>query len=439
LINKISQAYKNITHDQDDNKLITNSISNSSSLGIKKIIIGKMSSFSLNFFLNNAPKFQDLNQANNITNNISNNIQDNIQNNLKINDFTRPISKRKKFYNKEKRFDKKGKLPNDQTMKLNENNSNNISNNISNNNNNMSNNQLTNEESINSSLGNTNKDTNNSQKKLKCKCIYSQCLKQYCDCFAAGEFCDGCFCSGCENTQDHPLIHQKKNLKVKPIPTQSNFLGCNCTNSHCQKKYCECFKGGAFCSPKCHCHDCKNKDPNKVNKSKQQDQVEVTEVSFQNSKLQQDNENNENNVSNLSSSKVENTQQNQIKNNDLKQQNITTNNKVEKAIEEIDNNINSNLNKKRKRIGKVILGKQKVKKLKQHLNDKNNLIQQTNETLNFYGVGKQTKEMENVVNYEKNERHFDGNVDNIITNIDKNNNNIELENALIENKNDPFE
>ena len=42
------------------------------------------------------------------------------------------------------------------------------------------------------------------QKKPKrpCNCTKSQCLKFYCDCFAAGEFCVGCNCKDCLNLHD---------------------------------------------------------------------------------------------------------------------------------------------------------------------------------------------------------------------------------------------
>jgi hypothetical protein len=42
-----------------------------------------------------------------------------------------------------------------------------------------------------------------STKKSKpCNCTKSQCLKFYCDCFAAGEFCQGCNCKDCFNEND---------------------------------------------------------------------------------------------------------------------------------------------------------------------------------------------------------------------------------------------
>lgn len=49
-------------------------------------------------------------------------------------------------------------------------------------------------------LANTSGTVNKS--KRPCNCTKSQCLKFYCDCFAAGEFCSGCNCKDCLNTDD---------------------------------------------------------------------------------------------------------------------------------------------------------------------------------------------------------------------------------------------
>lgn len=38
--------------------------------------------------------------------------------------------------------------------------------------------------------------------KRPCNCTKSQCLKFYCDCFAAGEYCSGCNCKDCLNDHD---------------------------------------------------------------------------------------------------------------------------------------------------------------------------------------------------------------------------------------------
>lgn len=48
------------------------------------------------------------------------------------------------------------------------------------------------------------KTVSGSGKKSKrpCNCTKSQCLKFYCDCFAAGEYCDGCNCKDCLNDHD---------------------------------------------------------------------------------------------------------------------------------------------------------------------------------------------------------------------------------------------
>ena len=40
--------------------------------------------------------------------------------------------------------------------------------------------------------------------------------------------------------------------------------GCNCKQSHCLKRYCECHAAGARCSAKCRCLDCENKQSSTV-------------------------------------------------------------------------------------------------------------------------------------------------------------------------------
>jgi hypothetical protein len=37
-------------------------------------------------------------------------------------------------------------------------------------------------------------------------------------------------------------------------------IGCTCSKSNCNKKYCECFKIGKKCSNKCRCINCMNID-----------------------------------------------------------------------------------------------------------------------------------------------------------------------------------
>ena len=45
--------------------------------------------------------------------------------------------------------------------------------------------------------------------------------------------------------------------------------GCNCSKSHCLKKYCECFKIGLGCTNHCRCVDCKNININKYLNNKE--------------------------------------------------------------------------------------------------------------------------------------------------------------------------
>jgi Tesmin/TSO1-like CXC domain, cysteine-rich domain len=40
----------------------------------------------------------------------------------------------------------------------------------------------------------------------RCHCVKSQCLKLYCDCFAAGQYCSGCSCSDCQNNSVAQLL-----------------------------------------------------------------------------------------------------------------------------------------------------------------------------------------------------------------------------------------
>lgn len=48
--------------------------------------------------------------------------------------------------------------------------------------------------------------------KRPCNCTKSQCLKFYCDCFAAGEYCIGCNCKDCLN--EHDSEEREKAVKL---------------------------------------------------------------------------------------------------------------------------------------------------------------------------------------------------------------------------------
>ncbi|XP_020975443.1 protein tesmin/TSO1-like CXC 3 isoform X6 [Arachis ipaensis] len=116
----------------------------------------------------------------------------------------------------------------------------------------------------------------------RCKCKKSKCLKLYCECFAARDYCTGnCSCKDCCNKlvhkdkviQAHKQIESRNPLafapKVIPEPEIGNDpnktpaparhkRGCNCKQSVCIKKYCECFQAGVGCSLSCRCEGCKN-------------------------------------------------------------------------------------------------------------------------------------------------------------------------------------
>lgn len=131
----------------------------------------------------------------------------------------------------------------------------------------------------------------------KCNCKKSRCLKLYCDCFAAGDYCKDCSCSvsgcrcrapsracltrppaldqSCLNTElnaagvnatresikaRNPNAFDQKIQALEAeggIPLQ-HAKGCHCKKSHCLKKYCECFQLNVKCGTECKCEGCKN-------------------------------------------------------------------------------------------------------------------------------------------------------------------------------------
>ena len=142
---------------------------------------------------------------------------------------------------------------------------------------NMNNNNINDKKLI--GIKNSNKKLilNPEKKKLeKCKCKNSQCLKLYCECFSNGRTCKNCDCIGCKNKIENEEMRKNiyneiilKNPKaIQKIKSIKRSWTCHCKNSNCKKNYCDCFQNKKYCSSKCKCIDCLNKNLNNNNNKK---------------------------------------------------------------------------------------------------------------------------------------------------------------------------
>ncbi|MED6107480.1 hypothetical protein PIB30_014578 [Stylosanthes scabra] len=114
-------------------------------------------------------------------------------------------------------------------------------------------------------------DSNNVNVNGKCNCIKSQCVKLYCQCLSAGNFCnDNCSCKNCLNKEaNKDRVKQiKKEIqsrdphafepKVIVDQVERNRKGCICRKSKCKTGYCSCFSFKVGCYPHCQCQNCMN-------------------------------------------------------------------------------------------------------------------------------------------------------------------------------------
>lgn len=105
--------------------------------------------------------------------------------------------------------------------------------------------------------------------KTKCNCKASKCLKLYCPCFAASEFCaETCTCKNCQNSRatshavrdaretvlarDPRAFEPKVRNSTSAAKNNIHTKGCNCRKG-CSKNYCVCRELRVPCGPRCTC------------------------------------------------------------------------------------------------------------------------------------------------------------------------------------------
>ena len=105
----------------------------------------------------------------------------------------------------------------------------------------------------------------------------------YCECFSKGILCnEECSCFQCRNNdqfedkrqkarqcvleRDPNAFHNKLEIVGGEQTSLAYKRGCNCKNTKCFKKYCECFRAGVECTYLCNCENCLNGGENAYQK-----------------------------------------------------------------------------------------------------------------------------------------------------------------------------
>ena len=92
-----------------------------------------------------------------------------------------------------------------------------------------------------------------------CGCLKSFCNKLYCECYRNKRKCINCSCVNCKNIfNDEDKNNMSLEFYLNKREILNKNIGCTCSKSNCNKKYCECFKKGKKCDNNCRCIRCNN-------------------------------------------------------------------------------------------------------------------------------------------------------------------------------------